>query len=161
MGIESIATIIPSTDNNDAKFAGITSGISAPTLTPIEEASIRAQQSKVQAEDAINRRVVWDAENGMGDNDADAEGDDDPDYIDGVFVGEGKMNDSGVEIMAPIGIRMEDGMIKPLSASDKAALMDVDGASQEMHFEGRAEYVPPRAGELVCLEVMIFDLILI
>jgi hypothetical protein len=140
-------------------------------LTPVEEANHRAQQAEIQTKDASERNVVWDAEQGLGD--ADAEGEDDPDYIDGVFVGCSDVNDSGVE-MSPIGIRTGEGVIIPLVLSEKGVEagaegdltqrarnnrhgdggdggdgMDVDGKSEEVHFGGSSEYVPPHAGALV------------
>lgn len=98
---------------------------------------------------------MWDAEGGLGD--ADAEGEDDPAYADGVYK---KANDSGVEIFVPVGIRNEEGMIEPLPVEDgrdreptqvgRTHAMNVDNTSEEALFGGLSEYVPPRAGELVC-----------
>jgi hypothetical protein len=172
VGIQSIAAYLPSTEDNDAAFTGTTTGAAAPSLTPLEEANHRAQQAEIQAKDAFERNVVWDAEHGLGEGDADAEGEDDPDYVGGVFVGGGGkgVNDSGVEILVPIGIRNEEGVIEPLVLSERdgddeltqkagktgsgegggvGVNMDVDDASQEAHFGGSSEYVPPRAGALV------------
>lgn len=168
VGIQSVAAYLPPTEDNDAAFTGTTTGAAVPNLTPLEEASHRAEQAKVQARDAIERNVVWDAEYGLGG--ADADGEDDPDYVDGVFVGGKGVNDSGVEILVPIGIRNEEGVVIPLvlleregNGEDELAQrkgnagsggegvgMDVDDTSQEAHFGGSSEYVPPRAGALVC-----------
>lgn len=103
-------------------------------------------------EDALNRTIVWNAEDDLGD--ADAEGEDDPDYTGGVYK---EVNDSGVEILIPIGVRNEDGAIEPLPAQDgqnktvtqvgRTDTMEVD--NEEALFGGRSEYVPRRAGELV------------
>ena len=123
---------------------------------------------ELQVKDASERNVIWDAEHGLGD--ADAEGEDDPDYVDGVFVGGSKVNDSGVEILVPIGIRNEEGAIMPIKLSEKGVVtenvmvqierkassgeggmrvdMDVDDTSEE-HFGGFSERVPSHAGELV------------
>jgi hypothetical protein len=173
VGIQSIVAYLPSTEENDAAFTG-TVGAAAPSLTPLEEANHRAQQVEAQVKDASERNVVWDAEHGLGD--VDAEGEDDPDYVDGMFVGSSKVNDSGVEIIVPIGIRNEEGVIVPLKLSQRGPGieageegeltqrvkkigsgegemrgfdMDVDDTSEEAHFGGSSEYVPPRAGALV------------
>lgn len=120
-----------------------------PPLTPVEEASHRAQQAQTQEKDAIERKVVWDVEHGLGD--IDAEGEDDPDYID--VVG-GKFNDSGVDFAMPLGIRNEEGTIVPLASTKEGmrldTAMDVDGAPQEALFLGLIEVAPSRAGALVC-----------
>lgn len=131
-------------------------------MTPIEEASLRAQQVREQAKDAVDRNIVWEAEHGLAaDGDADADGEDDPDYVDGIFVGNGKVDDSGVDFTVPVGIRMDDGEIKPLpvepprtrSKTKQSApgnAMEVDrAASVEAYFGGVSEDVPLRAGALV------------
>jgi meiosis-specific protein HOP1 len=169
VGIQSIVAYLPSTEDNDAAFTGTTTGASAPSLTPLQEANHRAQQVELQTKDASERNVVWDVEHGLGD--ADAEGEDDPDYVDGVFVGGSKVNDSGVEILVPIGIRNEEGVIVPIKFSERGVGtdenvmmqmerkagsgergmrvdMDVDDTSEE-HFGGFSERVPLHAGELV------------
>lgn len=51
-------------------------GAAAPPLTPAEEVETRRQQNEVQVQDALNRRIAWDAEEGLGDLDADGEADD-------------------------------------------------------------------------------------
>jgi len=154
VGIQSIVAFLPSAENNDAAFTGTTNGAAVPSLTPLQEASHRAQQAELQTNDALSRIIVWDAEDGLGD--ADAEGEDDPDYVDGVF---SKVNDSGVEIVVPIGIRNKEGIIEPLPVRDGSNGeltrcgsmndMDVDNTSGEALFGGLSEYVPQRAGELV------------
>ena len=77
--VSSVSGYLPSTEDNDAPFLGTISrnGQSALPLTPLEEASLRAKQANLQREDAKERRVVWDAEDGLADADRDAEGDDD------------------------------------------------------------------------------------
>ena len=174
VGIQSIAAYLPSTEDNDAAFTGTTTGMAVPSLTPLEEANHRAQQAEIQAKDAGERNVAWDAEQGLGD--ADADGEDDPDYANGVFVGSSKVNDSGVEILVPIGIRNEEGVILPLVLSDKGIGAGVDQNDDELTqqpekidagsrgeqgggnsmdidsealFGGFSEHVPPRAGALV------------
>lgn len=169
VGIQSIVAYLPSTEDNDAAFTGTTTGAAPPSLTPLQEANHRAQQVELQVKDASERNVIWDAEHGLGD--ADAEGEDDPDYVDGVFVGGSKVNDSGVEILVPIGIRNEEGVIVPIKSPEsgigteenvmmqmekKAGSgergirvdMEVDDTSEE-RFGGFSEHVPLHAGELV------------
>lgn len=151
VGIQSIVAYLPSSENNDAIFTGTISTAAIPSLTPLQEASHRVQQAELQTTDALNRTIVWNAEDGLGD--PDAEGEDDPDYADGIYK---NVNDSGVEIYVPIGIRNEEGVIEPLPAQQRhggeltqMGRMDVDNAPEEALFGGLSEYVPPRAGELV------------
>lgn len=42
-------------------------------LTPTEEAALRNHQVEAQRQDALDRRVVWDAEEGLDDVDAEGE----------------------------------------------------------------------------------------
>ncbi|KAF7337922.1 HORMA domain-containing protein [Mycena venus] len=128
LSIASIATYLPSsTENENAPFAGTTSrGPTAPTLTPVEEAAVRAEQAAKQSKDAETRNVVWSADAGVEGDDLDAEGDDDPDYFrnaDGNFVA--------------IGVRNEEGIIEPIP-------MD----AEEKHFGGVSQTVPTRLHEL-------------
>lgn len=76
--VASVSAYLPSAEDNNAPFLGTTvdgQNLCAPSLTPAEEAALRQQQSEAQREDARERRVVWDAEEGLGD--IDAEGEDD------------------------------------------------------------------------------------
>lgn len=77
--VTSVSGYLPSTEDNDAPFLGTTSrnGQPAPPLTPLEEASLRAKQAEIQRQDANERRVVWDAEEGLTALDPDGEGDND------------------------------------------------------------------------------------
>lgn len=56
--------------------AGGGNGLAPPPLTPAEEADLRKQQAEAQKQDALERRVLWDAEEGLGDVDAEGEVDD-------------------------------------------------------------------------------------
>lgn len=47
--------------------------LNAPTLTPLEEAAVRLQQLEVQQKDAAERCIVWDADEGLCDVDAEGE----------------------------------------------------------------------------------------
>ncbi|KAJ7578469.1 HORMA domain-containing protein [Mycena floridula] len=133
VNITSIATYLPSsTAHDDCTFAGTTiGGVSSPTLTPAQEAEVRAVQVAKQGQDASSRTIVWAVEG----DDADAEGDDDPEYVlqpDGSYV---KIVTNIQEPrQVPIGMRNEDGDIEPISASMKATqLADED----EFHFSGQ------------------------
>lgn len=82
MRVASISGYIPSSENNSAPFSGTTAyGINPAPLTPAEEAVNRLQQIEVQKEDAQMRKVVWDAEEGLGhiEEDVDAEGENEDD----------------------------------------------------------------------------------
>ncbi|KAJ7161498.1 HORMA domain-containing protein [Mycena crocata] len=128
ISIASIATYLPSsTENDHATFTGTTSRVdAAPTLTPVEEASLRAEQAAKQSKDAESRNVVWSADGTVVGDDVDAEGEDDPDYVrnpDGSFV--------------PIGVRNEAGVIEPLPVD-----------FEEAHFGGVSQTVPTRLYDL-------------
>ncbi|KAJ6563234.1 HORMA domain-containing protein [Mycena sp. CBHHK59/15] len=137
LSVASIATYLPSsTENDHATFTGTTTRLAAPpTLTPVEEANIRAEQAAKQSKDADARNIVWSADVAVELSDLDAEADDDPDYVrsaDGSFV--------------PIGVRNEDGDIEPLAM-----------APEEAQFGGVSQAVPTRLHDLVrsgdCLRV--------
>ncbi|KAJ7481133.1 HORMA domain-containing protein [Mycena galericulata] len=126
LSVASIATYLPSsTENEHATFTGTTTRpASAPTLTPVQEASIRAEQAAKQSKDAELRNVVWSADE---DADLDAVGEDDPDYVrtpDGTYV--------------PIGMRNEVGVIEPLPVD----------LQEEAHFGGVSQTVPTRLDDL-------------
>ncbi|TFK54684.1 DNA-binding protein [Heliocybe sulcata] len=105
--IASVSAYLPSREDNSAAFAGTCgpSAKGAPSLTPAEEAASRAQENELQVKDAEKRCIIWDAEDGL--TDMDAEGDDDPDYLP-----PGKANAETVE---PLGIRNETGDIIPIN----------------------------------------------
>ncbi|EPQ57954.1 hypothetical protein GLOTRDRAFT_103922 [Gloeophyllum trabeum ATCC 11539] len=108
--IASVSAYLPSTEDNNAAFAGTCGPLAkgAPSLTPAEEATTRAQEIELQARDAEKRRVIWDAEDGLTDMDAD--GEQDPDYDPGDRSSR-KGNKFAVEISEPLGIRNADGNI--------------------------------------------------
>ena len=77
--VASISGYIPSAEDNNAPFTGTTMGghsVALPPLTPKEEADLRREQVEAQRSDALERKVVWDAEEGLADVDADGEADD-------------------------------------------------------------------------------------
>lgn len=78
--VASVSAYLPSAEDNNAPFMGTTAegghGIAPPPLTPKEEADLRREQAEAQRMDAFDRRIVWDAEEGLADMDADGEADD-------------------------------------------------------------------------------------
>lgn len=78
--IASVSGYLPSAEDNNAPFLGTTIGhpYAAQVLTPVEEAEVRQKQIQTQRRDAKERQVVWDADDGMCD--ADADGEEDPEY---------------------------------------------------------------------------------
>ncbi|KAJ7633058.1 HORMA domain-containing protein [Roridomyces roridus] len=132
LSVASIATYLPSsTEHENATFTGTVNGASAPSLTPVQEASIRSEQAAKQAQDAETRNVVWSADASVEGDDADAEGEDDPDYTrgpDGTFV--------------PIGVRNEAGVIGPLPVN----------LLEEAHFGGSTQPVPTRLDDVNALQ---------
>ena len=62
--VTSVSGYLPSGEDNSAPFLGTTSAnpFGAPPLTPVEEATMRAEQIHIQRQDASERRVVWDAD---------------------------------------------------------------------------------------------------
>jgi meiosis-specific protein len=76
LSVTSVSAYLPSVEDNSAPFLGTTAGeqsLRAPALSPVEEAELRMRQSEAQKQDAAERRVVWDAEEGLGDADAEGE----------------------------------------------------------------------------------------
>lgn len=145
MSITSIATYLPSsTEHDDAAFAGtIFRQPPAPTLTPVQEASLRAQQAEKQSRDADDRNVAWSGEGAVELHDG-GKNIDDPDHVrlpDGTYE---KIKFHDLEGgMAPIGLRNGAGAIEPLTLS-----MQVDSEAQ---FGGILEAVPTRLQEMVSL----------
>lgn len=141
LSVTSVATYLPSSNhNNHAAFLGTTScPPDAPSLTPMQEASFRAHQAEEQSMDAAKRNVVWSVEEAVEPEDLDAEGDDDPDYIqlpDGSY----EKIDGQKADLTPVGMRNESGEIVPLDVP-----MEVD----ETYFNGVAEVIPKCLNELV------------
>ena len=62
--VTSVSGYLPSGEDNNAPFTGITDKniFAAPSLTPVEEAAMRAQQIEIQRRDAVERRVVWNSD---------------------------------------------------------------------------------------------------
>lgn len=137
LNISSIVTYLPSVEHQEAVFSGTTDSHSViPTLTPMQEAAIRAQQIEQQEKDADLRNLVWPAE---ADLDMDAEGEDDPDYArqsDGSFL---RVSDS--HILVPVGIRNETGIIEAIP----------NAKPTETVYGGGPEQVPIHLNDLVSL----------
>ncbi|KAI6045573.1 hypothetical protein EDC04DRAFT_2633822 [Pisolithus marmoratus] len=125
MNVTSVSSYIPSvTEDNDALFTGITN--SAPKLSPVEEARLRAEDAELQRKDALDRNVVWDA-----DGDEDAVGEETSD--EGIILA----RYDGVSAIVPVGLRGDDGAIQPIpEASGPGCVF------------GQSQHTPTRVGEL-------------
>ncbi|KAG0701522.1 HORMA domain-containing protein [Suillus ampliporus] len=127
----SVSSYLPSiTEDNNAPFAGITSH-TAPRLAPVEEARIRVEDAELQKKDALERNVVWSV-----DEDEDAEGE--------MVIDEGIVLSrvGGDVIMAPVGIRSEDGGIQPFSQ------VNVTSSLAHAQYGGTSQSTPIRVGDL-------------
>ncbi|KAI0081208.1 HORMA-domain-containing protein [Panus rudis PR-1116 ss-1] len=150
--IASVTGYLPSNEDNNAPFLGTTQGLDglAPPLTPAEEAVTRAEQVEVQRKDASRRRVVWDAEEGIADPDADGECDvdesQDPGSSDSQILETWRVGKSGVENISPLGIRDEAGNIAPLPQPNPRK--DVEESLDGGHYVGAREKVPSHVGKL-------------
>jgi hypothetical protein len=139
--IASVVPHLPSTDDNNAPFAGVMPGNHLPrrTIPPTQEHALKVKQTTEQMQDAEKRNFTWNAEDELGDEDA--EGEDDEEYLSSV---NGTCNNltttrvghaSGVASVE-IGIRDEQGV-----------------ASNEVIIAGVTEGVPHRVRDLVCVVV--------
>ncbi|KAG2067057.1 DNA-binding protein [Suillus decipiens] len=131
MKVVSVSSYLPSiSEDNNAPFAGITSH-TAPRLTPVEEARIRVEDAQLQKKDALERNVVWSV-----DEDEDAEGE--------MVIDEGIVlcRLGGDVVMAPVGIRSEDGEVRPFSQ------VNVTPARAHVQYGGMSESTPIRVGDL-------------
>ncbi|KIJ69131.1 hypothetical protein HYDPIDRAFT_172597 [Hydnomerulius pinastri MD-312] len=133
MKVVSVSSYLPSsTEDNNAMFTGITAH-SAPKLTPVEEARLRSEDAELQKTDALDRNVVWDA-----DEDEDAQGEDVSD--DGIVL----TRYNGEVSMVPIGIRGDDGKLLPIPYHEP------DNASTgPAQYDGLSETTPTRVGHLI------------
>ncbi|KAF9469301.1 HORMA domain-containing protein [Collybia nuda] len=143
LNITSIATYLPSsTEHDNAPFAGTTHHRpNQLTLTPIQEATVRAQQIERQNKDADERNIVWSVEDIVELHDIDGECEDDPDYVklpDGSYE-KIIFHSSGSDFVTPIGLRNEVGEIEPLPQTMN---------SEEVCFSGISEPVPTRLDQL-------------
>ncbi|OAX34543.1 DNA-binding protein [Rhizopogon vinicolor AM-OR11-026] len=131
MKVVSVSSYLPSiTEDNNAPFAGITSH-TAPKLTPVQEARIRIEDAQLQKKDALERSIVWDA-----DEDEDADGE--------IVIDEGVVLSRfcGDVHMAPVGVRSEDGAVRPLSEASTTS------SRAHAQYGGISEATPIRVGDL-------------
>jgi hypothetical protein len=144
--IASVVNHLPSTDDNNAPFAGTVHGrhLPRPEISPTHEHTLKVKQTALQMHDAEQRNIMWDAEE-LGDEDA--EGEDDEEYLSSVnkiccnnVLKTTRMGRaSSAAFMQPIGIRKVQGGI--------AAILP----SNEEITAGVSEVVPRHVGDLVGL----------
>lgn len=170
VNVTSVTSYLPSmTEDNNAPFTGTTSTAAFKhnhhtqhALSPVEEASLRAKEAELQREDAQTRDVVWAVE-GSPDSliNDDAEGEVDPDYVEGASAASDTVHETGYRIishgngvedysMVPLGRRNEDGEIVPMPVEDGA--VGENGNENEPHYSGVSEKAPSHVGELVSLQ---------
>jgi meiosis-specific protein HOP1 len=131
MKVVSVSSFLPSSmEDNNAVFTGITAHC-PPKLTPVEEARLRVEDAELQRNDALNRNVVWDA-----DEDEDAQGEEVSD--DGIVL----TRYNGEVPMVPIGVRGDDGDVLRIPVHEGAST----GLAQ---YSGHSEPTPTRVGHLV------------
>ncbi|KAG1890749.1 HORMA domain-containing protein [Suillus subluteus] len=131
MKVVSVSSYLPSiSEDNNAPFAGITSH-TAPRLTPVEEARIRVEDAQLQKKDALERNIVWSV-----DEDEDAEGE--------MVIDEGIVLSrfGGDVVMAPVGIRSEDGGVQTFPQ------VNVTSSRALAQYDGMPESTPIRVGDL-------------
>ncbi|KIJ17008.1 hypothetical protein PAXINDRAFT_113249 [Paxillus involutus ATCC 200175] len=131
MKVVSVSSFLPSSmEDNNAVFTGITAHC-PPKLTPVEEARLRVEDAELQRNDALNRNVVWDA-----DEDEDAQGEEVSD--DGIVL----TRYNGEVPMVPIGVRGDDGDVLRIPVHEGAST----GLAQ---YSGHSEPTPTRVGHLI------------
>ncbi|KAI0672868.1 HORMA-domain-containing protein [Trametes maxima] len=139
--VTSVSAYLPSGEDNSAPFLGTTTGnpFGAPQLTPAEEAAVRAKQAEVQRQDANERRIVWDADDGLVGSDG---------------TGNAERCSNGAQRRDPsthprrvalLGIRDEEGHLVPLRNQEE--FHDLPEAA-EVQYAGRPESVPVCIGQL-------------
>lgn len=139
--VTSIASFLPSVTkyDNDA-FGGTVAHNGRMTLTPMQEVNASKLEAEKQLEDADKRNVVWSADDDAELGDADAIGDDDPDYDPHV----GYVYKESDSTPALLGVRGQGGTINALP---------VDGGSiKEARYSGVCERVPTNLREMVRLQ---------
>ncbi|RPD66479.1 hypothetical protein L227DRAFT_649196 [Lentinus tigrinus ALCF2SS1-6] len=137
--VTSVSGYLPSGEDNNAPFLGTTdrSMFAAPPLTPSEEAAQRAQQVEAQRQDAAERRVVWDGDDGMLCEKSQTELDMDNTVL--------KVQNLTLEQVVPIGMRSEDGKVIPIPLEERC---NPSGDYTQAHYAGRPERVPACIGQL-------------
>lgn len=140
---------LPNNEDNDGPYAGCGPDDGNP-FAPVATNNTAAlsRQADAQRKDAEARPVVWNAETISALSEDDAEGEQDPDFV----------NDSGIGLQVPLGKRAADGSIVPIESSDDDG-MDVD-AEGEAQYHGLPEIAPSRVGKLVCFSPLLVSLCL-
>lgn len=118
VSVASIASLLPSTEDNAAHYTGLTSTLETPSKVFNNNPLGQRSERDVQQEDAEKRRVAWDAEADVippGEEDAEGEPDleaTQPETLEG----------RALEGDVPIGIRGAGGVIEPyIPLTPKAA----------------------------------------
>ena len=133
--VQSVARYIPNGEDDSREFLGFRSFQKGQEVKLASQVKARSMQTDALMKDAEERMVAWNAEDPRW-TDEDAEGCPDPDYV----------NDSGIAIDVPLGIRKGDGTIIPnLQNGD----VDMETSNNDTHFYGKPEVVPDRVGQLV------------
>lgn len=137
--VTSIASYLPAMrKDNEEVFLGAVSTSTAKCMqrlrpTPHEQALVSAKEVEELQDDAKARNLVWSTEGDIDLSDADAEGEDDPDYV---------LRPDGTYEYKPLGLRNENGEI------EEVVLPAPEAETQEAHFAGIAERIPTRLKEI-------------
>lgn len=111
ISIASIASIIPSVEDNTQQYYGLTNASGIPSSTLNNAAARTKSETEIQMLDSEKRNVLWDADADvlLAPGTEDAEGEADPDYSQSLataVLGGGERD-------KPIGYRKEDGSVEP------------------------------------------------
>ncbi|CDO73614.1 hypothetical protein BN946_scf185014.g84 [Trametes cinnabarina] len=149
--VTSVSAYLPSGEDNNAPFSGIMTGnpFGAPPLTPAGEAAMRVQQIDIQRQDAIERRVVWDGDDGLLDaglkpDECGKITSDSESYAHSCPGLSGARKTDG-DNLVPVGVRDEEGNVVPIT--DTATSFPLEQIV-EARYAGRSESVPLCIGEL-------------
>ncbi|PAV23827.1 meiosis specific hop1 [Pyrrhoderma noxium] len=132
--VQSVARYIPNGEDDAQEFLGFRSFPKGQEIKLASQVKARSMQTDSLMKDAEERMVAWNAEDPRW-TDEDAEGDPDPDYV----------NDSGIAIDVPLGIRKGDGTIIPKLRNGD---VDMETSNNDAHYYGKPEVVPDRVGQL-------------
>lgn len=147
--VQSVARYIPNGEDDSREFLGFRSFQKGQEVKLASQVKARSMQTDALMKDAEERMVAWNAEDPRW-TDEDAEGCPDPDYV----------NDSGIAIDVPLGIRKGDGTIIPKLRNGD---VDMVTSNNDAHYYGKPEVVPDRVGQLVrtlTLSTFIINLLL-
>lgn len=113
VSVASIASLLPSAEDNAAHYSGLTSTLETPSKIFNNNPLGQVSERDVQQEDAEKRRVAWDAETDViPPGEEDAEGEPDPEATQPEAPeGQGSVHVHVGDV--PIGIRKADGTIDP------------------------------------------------